>query len=111
MITLSVARSTKGNDFIWTQDTRSAAGKERGGKLRCAGEAVELVSFAVATIFLSFPEELGLWGNEGSLKNNLILCIVIFLLTPVARARPHNLEEDEADKWNFSIARASSYNH
>ena len=54
MITLSVARSTKGNDFIWTRDTRSVAGKERGGKLRCAGEAVELVFFAVATIFLSF---------------------------------------------------------
>ena len=69
------------------------------------------MSFALATILLSFPEELGLGGNEGSLKNNLILCIVIFLLTPVARARPHNLEEDEADKWNFSIARASSYNH
>ena len=79
MITLSVARSTKGNDFIWTRDTRSAAGKERGGKLRCAGEVVELVFFAVATIFLSFLEAVRLGGNGGSLKNNLILYIVIFL--------------------------------
>ena len=68
MITLSVARSTKGNDFIWTRDTRSVAGKERGVKLRCAGEVVELVSFALATIFLSFPEGLGLGGYGGSLK-------------------------------------------
>ena len=79
MITLSVARSTKGNDFIWTRDTRSAAGKERGGKLRCAGEVVELVFFALATILLSFPEAVRLGGNGGSLKNTLILCIVFFL--------------------------------
>ena len=43
------------------------------------GGVVEFVYFAVATIFLSFPEELGLGGNAGSLKNNLILCLVIFL--------------------------------
>ena len=72
-------REALGNNFILTRDTRSVAGKERGGKLRCAGEVVELVFFAVATIFLSFPEGLGLGGNGGSLKNNLILYIVIFL--------------------------------
>ena len=109
-----IYREARGNilrpHFLWARDNRSAAGKERGGKLWCAGEAVDIVSFALATILLSFPEELGLGGNEGSLKNNLILCIVIFLWL-VARARPDSFENDEVDNLNFSIARASSYSH
>ena len=83
MITLSVARSTKGNilrpHFIWTRDNRSAAGKERGVSCDARREVVEFVSFAVASILLSFPEAVRLGGNAGSLKNTLILCILIFL--------------------------------